>query len=131
MGSLQRALLAAFGAAAILGLLWIAFSYLTGFQLSIFAAIYGIVVSFCTVHFSKGCGPLYQAVATTATILGLLVSDTVVMIAISSPDGFLHVLRMTTSEWQAALGHFLNNDPVTAIFMVLGVIGGFYIWRPS
>ncbi len=131
MGSLSRAFQAAYVSAVGLGLLWILFSMITGFQLTMFALIFGMVVSFATVHFSKGHGPMYQFAATSATILGLLVANTVTMLSITRPEGLRIIFHLSFSEWQQVLGQALNYDPVTAIFIVFGVLGGFYIWRPA
>lgn len=96
-----------------------------------FALAFGIIVSFSTAHFSKGHGPLYQVLATAATMLGLLFSHATAVLILVSPDGLLHLARMSTGEWQMALSKFVNADPVTSLLMLFGVIGGFFIWRPA
>src|SRR4051812_36762533 len=73
IGSLPKAVAAAFATAAGLALLWILFSMVTRMEALPFAMVFGVVVSGCTTRFSGGHGPLYQLAATLATITGLVV----------------------------------------------------------
>lgn len=129
LGSTRRAVNAAFGTAAALALLWIAMGLLFNIEQPMFAIGFGAVVSFVTVRHSRGCGPVYQLIATSATILGILVADATIVIALSEPEGFTTLTRLNDDDWIRILRHMVLYDPFTAVFLVTGVMGGLYIWK--
>lgn len=131
MGSLRKATIAAFGAAGGLALIWIMFSTITRLESLAFAVVFGAVVSGVTMRVSGGHGPLYQLVATSATILGILIADTIVMLLLTNQSGFAGLAHLTAGNWSAVLDHFFTRDPYTFCFMVAGVVTGLFIWRPA
>ena len=66
---------------------------------------------------------VYQAVATLATVVGILVSDLAAM--------WLSLLVYTDEPpppFQAFASHLLNYEGFTIALCVLGVMGGFWVW---
>ncbi len=125
LGSLPAAALVAFGAAAVLGVGWVGWAWLTGLQVTWFAAVYGGLVSGALVHFSGGRGPLYQGVATAATVLGLLLADSALVALLAAraqPD-------LPLPPVGELLAYQVQHDPITIAFMLLGVAGGLWVWR--
>ena len=129
IGSLKTAIIAGFITTIVLGVFWILISLITKIQLPIFALIFGGFVSFGVSHFSAGRGFIYQGIATIYTIIGILLADTISVIIL------WHDLY---PEWGAdtPIPQFTDiiielalYDPFTVFFYILGVIGGFYIWR--
>lgn len=129
LGSLHRAVNAAFGSAAALALLWIAVGLLFDIALPMFAVGFGAVVSFVTVRLSRGCGPLYQLIATSATILGVLVAHVTLTIVLLEPDGIEMFAHLNDDDWIRVLWAMVLYDPFTDVFLAAGVLGGFYIWK--
>ncbi len=125
LGSVSRATLAAFGAAGALAFVWVALALGLGLQTSWFGLLYGGLVSGALVHFSGGRGLRYQAIATTATIGGLLVAETALVAALwrrLEPE-------VSLPPWDVLAKHQLEHDPITVAFLVLGVMGGMWVWR--
>lgn len=129
LGSIRDAVKAASIAALLASLVWIGFSWLTGLELSIFAMLFGFAVSGAVAHRTGGRGPLYQGIASSFTLVGMAVSDAVVVrmqwFKIHpdwSRDLPLPPL-MDQLAWQA------QWDGVFLVFVTLGFVGGFWLWR--
>ncbi len=129
IGSLKRALL--FGAAGtlVLGLLWIVISLGTGMQFPLTALFFGGFVSFCVSHFSGGRGIVYQLIATLFTIAGIVVADSLTGLLIAHFDESINLATFSLSDFLNYIRYTFEKDDFTSFFYVLGVMGGFYIWR--
>jgi hypothetical protein len=125
---LNTAVLAAAGSSIVLGIGWLLIS-LTGFQFLWVAALYGGFVSGAVAHYSGGRGISYQLIATMFTILGIVFFDTVVI--------WLHWSEMARAagsnaarpELLALMEHQFESDPFTGVFLVVGVMGGLWLWK--
>lgn len=128
LGSVKKAIDAALLSGAILVTLWVGLSWITGMQFTFFAMLFGGLISLAVTRYSGGAGFLYQAIATAATIMSILVADALVVIlfwdtiygssGVSAPS-----FSMDFLEYQ------FNHDPYTFYYVTIGVLGGFYIWH--
>lgn len=121
LGDLPKAVTAAFLSAAVLALLWPAFCYFTGFQAPWFACLFGGLVSGAVAQASAGRGFAYQAIATTATIVGILAGETLLVLAYW---GQAH--RLADQELVARA--MLSNE-YGPPFAIMGVVGGLWLWN--
>ena len=129
LGSLRDAIAAASIAMLLASLFWIGFSWLTGVQISFFAMVFGLAVSGAVAHRTGGRGPLYQAIASGFTLVGMAVSDAVVVrmhwftINPDWPRDLPLPSLWDQLAWQA------QWDGVFVVFVTLGLVGGFWLWR--
>ncbi|MEZ6186918.1 MAG: hypothetical protein R3F62_18140 [Planctomycetota bacterium] len=128
LGSLRKAVAAASLSAGALALVWIACAVFVGVRPLLLALIYGAVVSGCVMAFSGGRGLSYQGVATAATIVGLLVADTVAVYAVWYLwfDGQSYEGPQPT--WWEFLCHNALYEPYTIASFTAGVLGGLFLW---
>ena len=129
IGNLRKATEAAFATSVILGILWVSFTWLTKIQLPFLAMVFGGIVSFCTTHFSAGRGILYQLVATVATIIGIVAADTTAMLIVASDQGIIEFSKLSIPQFLEAMEFYFKYDRFTPFYYIIGVAGGFWIWK--
>ena len=129
MGNLRKAVQAAFATAVLLGLLWIAFTWITGKELPILAVFFGAIISWSTTHFSAGRGILYQLIATVATIVGIVGANSIAILITFSDQGLIQLSQMSISQFLELMEHHFKYDPITPICYLLGIAGGLWIWK--
>ncbi len=125
LGDPKRALIAGLICTLALGALWVGAAWLLRFQLSWGAVLFGGVVSGVVTSRSGGRGIFYQAVASSFTVAGILLSQSLVMFVLWED---LYHGTPRPGFWRLASTYALY-DPVHTIFAVLGVMGGLYIWH--
>lgn len=135
MGSLAVGLLAAFVSTLVLGANWITWSLITGtgFHFALYAVAFGAIVSGITMRISCGRGPLYQLIATSATVLGIFTANTVAFVALyalSIDAGIIGCFKLGWQDWVDAFRNVVLYDALTNLWAFLGILGGFFIWRP-
>ncbi len=118
LGDLRAAVVAAVVTATLLALVWGGFSYVTGFQSAWFAALFGGVVSGAVAQASSGRGLAFQAIATAATIAGIVAGEALFVLAL--------LVKLGHEEEAAALA--LSN-PWGPAYAVMGVVGGLWLWH--
>jgi hypothetical protein len=129
LGSIPSAIAAAWVSAALLALLWVAGFWLTGFTLPWFACFFGGLVSGAVAQVSFGRGWAYQAIASTATLVGLTVAHVLLVLVlrrrldllVGGGDGWVRLSALALE--------LLEQDPVLFVFNVFGLLGGFWLWR--
>ena len=129
LGSPRRALNAALSATAIMIGIWILLSVSLRIQFPLIAGIFGVTVSASVTHFSGGRGLGYQLLASAATVMGIVIADALSMLSIyvqDNPGG--NYTPTFTDIWQEIQFRFIH-DPTTALFYILGIISGLFIWR--
>jgi hypothetical protein len=129
LGSIPSAIAAAFVAALALTLVWVTFFWLTGVVLSWFAVLFGGLVSGAVAHASFGRGWAYQAIASTATLVGLTAAQVLIVLIVNDR---LRLLTAGIDGWvetSALAIHLLENDTWLLIFNTFGLVGGFWLWH--
>lgn len=130
LGSLHKAVVAAGVAALGYGAIWVGLTWLTGMQLSAIATGFGAVVAGSVAIVSKGRGCLYQLIASGFTVIGIGVAQARVYQLLW--DQLPGVPPDTPAPSIAALWPWvLQYDPVTVLWCVFGVLGGFILWLPT
>jgi len=129
LGSPRKAVLAAGVATVVLSLLWVGSGALLGVQASLFAAFYGGLVSGAVVHVSGGRGVLYQAIASSFTLAGVVCAQTVLVLILWEEIARANDLAWESPGFVETLHYLVNYDPLTIVFCVLGLFGGFWVWR--
>lgn len=129
LGSIGRAVLAAGASAGALGLAWFLFTWFTGVQALWFALAFGLLVSGAVAQVSFGRGWAYQAIATLATILGIVVGQTLMILAFEGRLGLLWSADQPNLGALEALRHTLVDHEWALVFCVCGVLGGGWIWK--
>lgn len=102
---------------------------LTGLQLTMGALLFGGIISLCCTQFSGGRGVLFQLIATTFTIVGIVAADTIAMVIVNVRLGELDPQFITASWLFEGMKHNFFYDGFTGFFFVLGVMAGLWIWR--
>lgn len=128
MGSIRKAVKAAVISAVILTVMWVGCATFLKFQFTWFAAVFGGVISGSVAIYSKGFGIRFQAIATTATVAALIIADTLV-VYINWELFFPNWGSQPPPPFWELMIHQVKYDGITAAFLVLGVMGGFVIWR--
>lgn len=129
LGSLPKAILAAVVSATGLALAWVVTARVLGVQALWFGALFGVVVSGAVAQVSFGRGWAYQLVASTATLGGISLGETLVvallrdrverLIAVEQPNvGLVEAVRYATLE-----------DSWAVVFSVVGLMSGFWVWK--
>ncbi len=121
LGDLPAAITAAFVTAGVLAVLWAGFTLVTHIQIMWFAVLFGGLVSGAVAHFSGGRGPTYQLVATTATVVGIVVGQLLFVVG--------WVGRFDVLADQDAVAAIVFADDWSLPFCVLGVVGGLWLWQ--
>lgn len=129
LGSHYKALSAAACATVAMGILWMIFSVALRIQMPLVAGIFGGVVAACTSRFSGGRGISYQAIATVFTILGIIVFDSLAMIALAVIDNQVGFAELTWGDVWRDIKHHSLYDPFTACFYGVGILTSLIIWR--
>lgn len=129
LGSLQRAIAAAAGSALTLALLWVVVAWLLGAQALWFPVLFGGLVSGAVVQLSAGRGWRYQAVATAATVVGIVFGDTLLLLLVTGRAEELVAVEQPNLRLLSLMRAQVESDPATLAFMALGVMGGFWVWR--
>lgn len=129
IGNLGKAISAALASAVVLSVLWIGLAWISGMQLSLLAIAFGGIISLCTTHFSGGRGILYQLIATVVTVVAIVFADGIALMMMDPEVGFEELNSLTAADLLAMMEYHLKYDPATPLFYVLGVMGGFWIWR--
>lgn len=123
LGSPVKALWAALVSSTLLGLMWAVSCLAFDFQVPYVALVFGGLVSGSVDAFSRGRGLYYQAVASTATVAGMFFSDTYVVWRLTVREGLEPPGAAELWLWA------LENDGITLALCVLGLMGGFWLWR--
>ena len=129
LGSPVTAVNAAAGTAVLLSLLWLVFTWLTGIAFPVFALVYGWTVSFVAVRVSWGRGLLYQAIVSGVSLLGIVVTDALLV------QWFWHEWypnwppEEPPPELRELIPTLLQWDPWHVLFALFGVLGTLWVWR--
>lgn len=129
LGSIGKAAVAAAAAASLLGVGWFLFAWLTGIQALWFGLLFGVAVSGAVVQVSFGRGWAYQAIATLATVTGIVVGETLLILAFEGRLGLLWSATQPNLGALEAVRHTLVDDEWALIFCVCGVMGGAWVWK--
>lgn len=129
LGDLARAIRAAGESSLIMAMIWVAASFLLRMQLPLFALIFGGIVSLYTTRRSAGRGFLFQLIATGFTILGIVLADSMAMLLEVARESSFSASDITIDMLLADMKYRILNDPVTGLFFVLGIMGGYWIWK--
>jgi hypothetical protein len=129
LGRMDRAVWAAAGSSFLLGALWVGSAVLLKLQIGWVAALYGALVSGAVAHYSGGRGVAYQAVATAFTLLGLLLSETLVVLSLWDQLTARWGLDVPRPDPWELVVYLVQYDGATILFCLLGVAGGFWLWR--
>lgn len=127
LGRYDKAFLAAFLATISVGSLWIACTAIFHLQLPAFAILFGGIISFAVTYFSGGRGFTYQFIATVFTAVGIITFDGVAMLIVNYD--LETILTQTPSWWSDYFRDLLNWDPMSLLWLSLGIAGGFWIWH--
>lgn len=117
LGDLRAALVAAGVTSALLALVWGGVSLVTGFQSAWFAALFGGVVSGAVAQASSGRGLAFQAIATAATVVGIVAGEALFLVALLVRSGQEDVLATALS------------NPWGPAYAAMGVVGGLWLWH--
>ncbi len=129
LGDPKRALVAAAVSTVTLSAVWIGIAWIANFEFSLFATLYGVTISAAVLVYAKGKGPLYQAIASTFTVVGLVVADTIVVWLVwDEYASAQHIPRTTVALWEL-MKYQLTWDPWVWLWLIAGLMGGFYIWN--
>lgn len=121
LGDLPAAVTAACVSSAALSLLWAGFTLVTGYQVIWFAVLYGGLVSGAVAWASSGRGPVYQLVATTATVVGLVVGQLLFVLA--------YHRRLDLLANHEEVSRLVLENHWGLAYAVLGVVGGLWLWH--
>lgn len=112
-------------------LLWLAVSIFFRIQLPIIAIVFGFAVAGSASHFSGGRhGFRIQLIVSVLTLIGIILADSTSMVCVTildNPDLYFSDLSLTAIR--SELSYRAVNDPFTALFYSLGVLGSLFIWR--
>lgn len=129
LGSIGVAAVAAAVAATALGLVWFLFTWFTGVQALWFGMFFGMIVSGAVVQVSFGRGWLFQAIATAATVVGIIVGETLMVLAFEGRLGLLFSTSQPNLGALEAVRHTIVDYEWVLIFCVCGVMGGGFVWK--
>lgn len=129
LGSIGAALAAGAAAALGLALAWGVVGWLTGVQAIWFGMFFGVAVSGAVVHFSFGRGWLYQAIASGATLGGIVLGETLLLLLLHGRLGSLLGLEQPNLGLLEALRFAVVDDSWSLVFGTVGLLGGFWVWK--
>lgn len=106
-------------------MVWVVFSVITHWQPLLLLVLFGGIVSAVTTKYSGDRGLTYQAIATFATIFGIIAGDGLVVYLLW--EQFTNQAGLP--DLTQLLMYTFQDDHSTVLFSIIGVIGGFWIWR--
>ena len=124
LGSISTATTAASLTSLALGMVWFLSALMFRFQDPFLALLFGGIVSGTVTFFSGGRGLMYQAIATTYTIIGILAFDALVVWYL-----WPEFSSEARPDFWFLIGYQMYHAPFALASCVLGVMGGFFIWR--
>jgi hypothetical protein len=128
MGSLKKAFDSGLYSSLALATLWSILAIITGIELSFLAIIFGGLVSAAVVRGSSGRGISFQLIATSFTLIGIVASQAFTFYFIWDRHPDLSAIGPRPGLIAIA-HHLLLYDDFTLIFIILGVMGGAWVWH--
>lgn len=129
LGSLSKAVLAAVVAASAMALSWVVTAFVLGAQALWFGALFGVVVSGAVAQVSFGRGWAYQLVASTATLVGIVLGETLLVTLLRDRLDLLVAVEQPNLGLFEAIRYTVLEDSWAMVFAVLGLMGGFWVWK--
>lgn len=129
LGSVPRALAAAAISAVALAVVWVVVAWVLAIQALWFGLFFGVVVSGAVTQASFGRGWLYQLIASTATLAGIVLGETLLVLLLQDRLDVLVSLEQPNVGALEALRRTALEDPWALAFSVLGLMGGFWVWK--
>ncbi|MCO5166501.1 MAG: hypothetical protein M9894_09065 [Planctomycetes bacterium] len=129
LGSPAVAVAAAAASALGLALLWALTGWLTGVQALWFGMFFGVAVSGAVAHFSFGRGWLYQAISSGATLGGIVLGETLLLLLLHGRLGSLLGLEQPNLGLLEAVRFAVVDDAWSLVFGTVGLLGGFWVWK--
>ncbi len=129
LGSVSKACVAAAASSLGLAVLWAVSAWVTGLQASFLAVGFGVVVGGAVAQVSFGRGWLYQLIASTATLAGIVLGETLLILVLRDRLDLLVEVQQPNLGLVEAVRYTVLQDPWAIAFAVLGLMGGFWIWK--
>jgi hypothetical protein len=129
LGSLPVAFIAGFAAALALSVAWALWFWITGIGAVWFAMLFGVAVSGAVVHFSFGRGWVFQAVASAATLVGIVMAQTLLLLLLRDRLDLLVKVEQPNLAVVDVASKVALNDPWVLVFSTFGLMGGFWVWK--
>lgn len=129
LGSIPLAFVSAFATAALFALSWASFAWLTGLIALWMSLLFGVAVSGAVVQVSFGRGWAYQAIASSATIIGIIGAETLLILLLHDRLDILVEFDTLNIAAVNLAARVALHDPAALAFGVLGLMGGFWVWK--
>lgn len=129
LGSFPRAVAAALVSAGALIVVWVGVSLVLRAQAFWFGMLFGGLVSGSIAHWSGGRGWRYQALSSGVTVAGIALANTLLLLLLTGRADEIVAVEQPNLRLVSLAAAQLEHDPLTFGFAVMGLMGGFWLWR--